>query len=339
LQLAATGVSGWVPGCMSGRDFVEGLWAWRSHARSQGRATVTERYSAAVDRTLRLRDGRQIGFAIFGDGDGLPVFYLHGSFSSRLEGRIAHVAALHRHVRLISVDRPGFGLSDPRPDARLLDWPADLDELADQLAIERFSLLGIAGGGAFALASAAKLPERVRSAALVSSVAPHDRAGVLDGMDLRARMMLHLLPRRLPWLSRRVHVRAARLADRDPLRLLNEVSGTLPVSERAVLDSPEIASIFMDAAFEGFRSGTEGMVHELRLLAEPWGFGLDGIEAPVFLWHGETDRVSPVGMAHTLAREIPKSQLQVVPDRGSAIAVDVVPDAIATLAAYARQSD
>ena len=300
---------------------------------------MTERYSAAVDRTLRLRDGRQLGFATFGDADGLPVFYLHGSFGSRLEGRIAHVAALHRHVRLIAVDRPGFGLSDHRPDARLLDWPSDLDELADQLSVDRFSLLGVAGGGPFALACAARLPERVRAVALVSTTGPHESPGALDGMDLRARIVLHFLPRWLPWLSRRLHRRAARLADREPLRLLREASGTLPATERAALDSPEIASIFMDAAFEGFRSGVDGMVQELRVLSEPWGFALDGVGAPVFLWHGETDRVSPLAMAETVAREIPKSQLQTIPNRGSAIAVDAVPDAIATLAAYARQSD
>lgn len=300
---------------------------------------MTERYSAAVDRTLRLRDGRQLGFATFGDADGMPVFYLHGSFGSRLEGRIAHVAALQRHVRVIAVDRPGFGLSDPRPKGQLLDWPPDLDELADQLGMDRFSLLGVAGGGAFALACAARLPKRVRSIALISAVAPHDRPGALAGMDLRARIVLSVLPRRFPWLSRRLHERAARLAERDPLRLLREASGTLPASERTALDSPEVASIFMDAAFEGFRSGADGMVHELRVLAEPWGFALETVEAPVFLWHGETDRVSPVAMAHALAREIPKSQLQTIPDRGSAIGVDFVSDAIATLAAYARQSD
>ncbi|MFI5315927.1 MAG: alpha/beta fold hydrolase [Myxococcota bacterium] len=300
---------------------------------------MTERYSAAVDRTLRLRDGRQLGFATFGDADGLPVFYLHGSFGSRLEGRIAHVAALHRHVRLISVDRSGFGLSDGRPGAKLVDWPPDLEELVDQLAIDRFSLLGVAGGGAFALACAAHLPERVRSVALVSSTAPHESPGALAGMDPRARMALHFLPRRVPWLSRLLYERSARLADRDPLRLLREVSGTLPASERASLDSPEIVSIFMDAAYEGFRSGVAGVVQELRVLAEPWGFGLGEVLAPVFLWHGETDRVSPLAMAQTLAREIAKSQLQTIPERGSAIAVDCVPDAIATLAAYARQSD
>jgi pimeloyl-ACP methyl ester carboxylesterase len=286
-----------------------------------------------------MRDGRQLGFATFGDTEGLPVFYMHGSFGSRLEGRMGHVAALHRHVSLIAVDRPGFGLSDARPDSRLSDWPSDLEELADQLAIDRFSVLGVAGGGPFALASAVKLPERVRAVALVSSIAPHDRPRVLNGMDLRARMVLHELPRRLPWLSRRLHARAARLADRDPLRLLREASGTLPASERGSLQSPEIASIFMDAAFEGFRSGPDGLVHELRILAEPWGYALEAIEAPVFLWHGETDRISPVAMAHALAREIAKSQLQTIPDRGSAIAVEVVPDAIATLAAYAKQSD
>lgn len=300
---------------------------------------MTERYSAAVDQTVRLSDGRQLGFASFGDADGTPVFYLHGTFGSRLEGRLTHPSALHRHVRVIAPDRPGFGLSQRRPGATLLHWPADLAELADRLGLERFSVLGVAGGGAFGLACAHQLGERLRALALVSSAAPHDRAGVLSGMDLRVRLMLHFLPRWMPWVLRRMQQRAARLADRDPAGLLREASGTLPPSERPALASPEIAEIFMDAAYESFRSGVDGMVDELRILAEPWGFALEAIEPPVFLWHGQTDRVSPVAMAHALAREIPKSQLQIVPERGSAIAVEVVPDAIATLAAWARQSD
>jgi len=264
---------------------------------------------------------------------------VHASFGSRLEGRMAHAAGLARHVRVIAVDRPGYGLSELRPGARLLDWPLDLDEIADQLGLERFSVLGVAGGGAFALCSAARLPKRVRAVALVSSTAPHDRPGVLAGMDLRARLFLHTLPRWAPRLLLRLQRRAARLADRDPAALLREASGTLPASERPVLSSPEIAEIFMDAAYEGFRSGAEGMVRELRLLADPWGFDLRSVDAPVFLWHGETDRVSPIAMAHALARELAKSQLQTIPERGSAIAVECIPDAVGTLAAWARQSD
>ncbi|HXX48129.1 MAG TPA: alpha/beta hydrolase, partial [Myxococcota bacterium] len=212
-------------------------------------------------------------------------------------------------------------------------------EIADKLGVERFSVLGVAGGGAYALASAARLPKRVRAVALVSPTAPHDRPGVLAGMDFRARLFLHILPRWAPGLLLRLQRRAARLADRDPAALLREASGTLPPSERPVLSSPEVAEIFMDAAHEGFRSGPEGMVRELCLLAKPWGFALEAVDAPVFLWHGETDRVSPVGMSHTLARELAKSQLQTIPGRGSAIAVDIVPDALGTLAAWARQSD
>jgi len=332
-----------------GQGVLRPLFQGRGHYESRGPRgesssggpgmSLTERYSAAVDRTLRLRDGRQVGFATFGDVDGLPVFYMHGSFGSRLEGRIGHAAALGRHVRLIALDRPGFGLSDPHAGARLADWPLDLDEIADQLGLERFSMLGVAGGGAFALAAAARLPKRVRAVALISPTAPHDRPGVLAGMDLRARIFVHLLPRWAPRLLLRLQKRAARLADRDPQALLREASGTLPASERPVFMSPEIAEIFMEATYEGFRSGPEGMVRELVLLARPWGFPLEAVDAPAFLWHGETDRVSPVAMSHVLARELAKSQLQTIPDRGSAIAVQVVPDAIATLAAWARQSD
>lgn len=305
--------------------------------RAGGReSSLTERYSAAVDRSLRLRDGRQLGFATFGDADGAPVLYFHGHVSSRLEGRLAHVAGLRHGICVIALDRPGFGLSDARPGMRIADAADDVAEAADHLGIERFSLLGATSGSPFALACAARLRERVRAVAVISSPAQHDRPGALAGMDLRARLYLHHLPRWAPWILQRIHERAARLSDRDPGELLRLVSRSIARSEQRAFQSPEVTEVFMDAAYEAFRSGPGAMVQELRLLARPWGFDLSAIAAPVFLWHGATDTGSPVAMAHALAHEIPKCRAQIIAERGSVIAADVMPEAIATLAAQAR---
>jgi pimeloyl-ACP methyl ester carboxylesterase len=295
---------------------------------------LTERHSAEVDRTLRTGAGRQIGFATFGDPEGVPVFYFHGLASSRLEGALAHPIGLQRNVCLISIDRPGYGLTDPRPGHRIPDVADDLLAVADALGIEQFSLVSVSTGGPFALATAARVPERVRALALISSPAPYSERSGLVGMDIRSRAILLWLPRFAPWLLGPIWNRLAELSDSDPAGLLRLIADTMPSSERRAITSPEIAEVFMNASYEAFRSGTGGVVAEQRLLARDWGFAMNGVKAPVWLWHGEEDGASPIAMAHWLVAALPKCQAQFLPGRGAIVAGDVLPFAIRTLADY-----
>ena len=293
---------------------------------------MTERFSAAVDRTLRAPDGRQIGFATFGDAEAaFCVFYFHSFGSSRLEARLGHATALQRNVRLVALDRPGFGLSDPLPEPRIMDAAADVAAVADELGIARFALASVSTGGPYALATAARLPERVSGVALVSSPAPYAASGGARDMDLRSRLFLVWLPRVLPFALGPIYERISGLSDRDPQGLLRLVAASLPSSERRAFTSPEIAEVFMDASYEAFRSGTAGAIAEHRLLARDWGFDLGDVRAPVWLWHGEEDSSSPVVMARWLAAALPKCRAQFVPGRGMVIAPDVLPEAIALL--------
>ena len=295
---------------------------------------MTERHSAAVDRTLRARDGRQIGFATFGDPEGVPVFYFHGLASSRLEGALAHAACLQRNVCLVALDRPGYGLTDPRPGHRMPDIADDVVAVAEALGLDHFSIVGVSTGGPFALATAARLPERVRAIALISSPAPYGTPSGLVGMDIRSRAFLVWVPRFAPWLLAPIWNRLAKLSDSDPAGLLKMIADTMPSSERRAISSPEVAEVFMNAAYEAFRNGTGGVVAEQRLLARAWGFAIDGVKAPVWLWHGEEDGASPVAMAHWLVSALPKCQAQFLPGRGAIVAGDVLPFAISTLADY-----
>ena len=86
--------------------------------------------------------------------------------------------ATHAGLRLLSYDRPGFGGSRAQPGRRVADAGADVAAIADQLGVDRFAVWGTAGGGPFALACAALLPDRVVAAALVSPLAPLDAPGL-----------------------------------------------------------------------------------------------------------------------------------------------------------------
>jgi pimeloyl-ACP methyl ester carboxylesterase len=153
------------------------------------------------DKTLRLRDGRQLAYAEYGDPNGSPVMLFHGNPSSRLSWGLIPGSPFRPRLRLIAPDRPGFGRSDFQPGRQLLDWPDDVCELADVLGLNRFAVLGVSGGGPATLACAWKIPQRLTAVGVVSSPCPTDVPGVTEGMS-RTNRMLFLLAKHAPALVR-----------------------------------------------------------------------------------------------------------------------------------------
>ena len=89
-----------------------------------------------ADATITLADGRTLAYCEWGNPTGSPVLLAHGGPGSRLlcPDQDATAAA---GVRLLTVDRPGYGGSGPRPDPTLLGWADDVQALADRLGLER----------------------------------------------------------------------------------------------------------------------------------------------------------------------------------------------------------
>ncbi len=113
---------------------------------ARGGSTHDSAIRTATGKTLTLRDGRTLGYAEYGDPRGTPVFLCHGTPGSRLDRHPDETIATSLGVRLIVPDRPGYGLSSFQTGRSLLDWPADLDQLADSLGIGRFAVVGVSGG-------------------------------------------------------------------------------------------------------------------------------------------------------------------------------------------------
>jgi pimeloyl-ACP methyl ester carboxylesterase len=123
---------------------------------------------AVGSESVELNDGRRIGYAVYGATDGRPVMFFSGTPGSRLDARVGGAGAVadQRGVRLVVVERPGYGLSDRKPGRRVVDWPDDVRQVADRLGLERFSAYGYSGGGPHALACAARLGDRVTAVAV-----------------------------------------------------------------------------------------------------------------------------------------------------------------------------
>ena len=172
---------------------------------------------------MTLPDGRRLGHAELGDADGHPLFFFHGTPGSRFVLSERDAIAQIPGARFLLPERPGYGLSDPKPGRTLLGWADGVEALAAYLGLDRFVVGGLSGGGPHALACAYRLPERVAAALLLASPSPTDRPGVTRGMAFGNRLGI-FLGRIAPGLVRRGIVSFAASFSERPHRFLASIA-------------------------------------------------------------------------------------------------------------------
>jgi len=262
-----------------------------------------------------LQDGRTLGYGEWGDLAGKAIFYFHGYPGSRYEAALADEAATRIGIRLIALDRPGMGLSTPRPDRRLLDWPDDVLEAAAALGIDRFAVVGMSGGGPYAAVCAYKIPDHLTTCSIVAGLAPL-KYGAKD-MTFQIRLVFWAA-RHVPWLYELVLGILLKRYRQNPEKmekmLLDRVY-RMPEPDRVYLEKPEIRAAIIRYTEEAFRQGTDGPVYEGRLYTRPWGFEPEDIAFKrIALWHGDLDASVPVSMGRAMAQRIPNVRATFYPN-------------------------
>ena len=270
----------------------------------------------AHDHTCPLPDGRLLGWAEYGARGGSPVFYFHGLPSSRLEAAVTEPHAGQLGLRIIAVDRPGFGLSTFQPGRRMTDWPGDIAALADALGLSRFAVMGTSGGGPYTLACAAKLADRVTRASVLcglGQVAGPPTGSGFRGFSRFALGAARRAPSLLPMLCVPVSWGLHTWVVDAYLKRFAHRQGAL---DRTTLLDPAVRGSLVAAFKESARAGHRGPCWDLRLASAPWGFDPATIRIPVTLFHGEEDAVVPAGMTRSLAAAIPGVQARFFPGEG-----------------------
>lgn len=278
----------------------------------------------AHESTLHLCDGRTLGYTIYGKPTGSPLLYFG---SSRLEAGILARSAELAGIRLIGIDRPGMGRSAFQENRRLLDWPADVIEVADHLQLDRFAVVGTSGGGPYALACAYAIPDRLTACGIISGVGP-----------IRVRFY-----QRLPWLLiPMMWVMSRFFRNEEQARSsLMRFTRSWPEPDRNSLLAPSIRDLWATSLAEAFRQGARGLTYD-TLLAEgrPWGFKLEDIAFPrVYLWHGEQDQDVPIAMGRAVADQLASCKATFYPEEGHlSVIVNHWEEIVTTLMAGAQES-
>jgi pimeloyl-ACP methyl ester carboxylesterase len=285
--------------------------------------------AAGLEGVLTLSSGRRLGWAEYGDRGGRPVFAFHGLPGSRRQRHPDDGIARGLGARMLHLERPGFGVSDPCPGRSLAGWAQDVAQACDLLGVDTMRLAGVSGGGPYALACAAVLGSRVQRVAVINSVGPPEamRAG---GYSALVRLGFALAPRGA-WTMRPFAALAGAVARRLPERYFELLGAGLNATDRRVFARREIREMFAEDMSEAFAQSGAAMAQDLTLIASRWDFDPGAIRAPLGLWHGTEDRIVPVAAAQALAASVPHAELHLLRGEGHFLVFERWPEILGWL--------
>jgi pimeloyl-ACP methyl ester carboxylesterase len=263
-----------------------------------------------VDDVLRVSTGRTVGFLARGPEDGRAVVHLHGAPGSRLEQHLVFPDdVLERFgIRAVSVDRPGYGNTDPLPGGRL-ERAQDVLAVADALGIDRFALVGVSSGGTNALTLAAVASGRVDRVVLLSAQMPYDDDEAIVALQAGQAFGLPYLRGGRSELIEQYYadVRAATLA--DPVGGFEELTRTLSKREQMWYSQAWVRDAFVADMQEALRVGAEGYIEDGLTCVRPFEVDVSAVMCPVRAVHGTADDWEPLANLRRFLDQLPDAQL------------------------------
>jgi pimeloyl-ACP methyl ester carboxylesterase len=256
-------------------------------------------------------DGRALEVVVGGPPDGVPLIFFHGTPGAAGPfDQLIRVGA-ERGVRHIAYSRPGYSHSDRQPGRSVASCAADVVSIADALGYDRFYCSGGSGGGPHSIACAALIPDRVIAVAAIATPAPFDAAD----LDWAAGMGQENLEESAAatggerdlqdYLERESAAVKGATAD----ELLRVWQRLFCESDRRVL-SGAYAEHTLRQTDRSLASGIWGWLDDDLALVANWGFDLDEVAAPVYIWHGAEDQFVPVSHGEWLAGHIPGAKAE-----------------------------
>ncbi len=286
--------------------------------------------------TITLADGRAYAFEEWGDPDGELLFWLHGTPGGRF-GRHPDLSLWSGlGLRVVTVDRPGYGESAPLPGRAVAHVAADVAAVADHLDAGRFAVLGASGGGPHALAVAALLGDRVRACVPACSAAPTNDQEENSQVEINRESSRVMKEQGRPGMIRRLSTLREQILA-DPLGGLLAQLPDAPQADQEWFSRPAVQQMMAEAMTDALQPGVDGWVDDsMSLIHDPWGFHPGAIRCPTHFWHSDDDANAPLSAVQRVVSAVPGAWLTTWHGQGhsapSRNAEQVLTDLVATLA-------
>jgi pimeloyl-ACP methyl ester carboxylesterase len=261
--------------------------------------------------TVAAGHDRIVAYERWGDLEGRPMFFLHGTPGCRLNRHPDATLWPKLGLHAVTIDRPGYGESTALPGRRVSHAARDVATVADAIGLERFLVVGSSGGGPHALACAAELGHRVLGCAAVASAAPllPGEAEDLIGLNREALQILaeHGRPGMVDFLE---PLRDQFLA--DPVGALDVRLADAPAADIEWNQREDVRTVRREAILEALRPGVQGWADDsLSIFGDDWNVDLGRVRCPVRFWHSDDDKNGPLAAIQRLVGSVPGATLTV----------------------------
>jgi pimeloyl-ACP methyl ester carboxylesterase len=272
---------------------------------------------AVQTTSVEVPDGRTVEVWAAGPPDGPAMVFHHGTPNCGRPERIILAAALGQGIHLLGVTRPGYGCSTRLAGRDVAAVAADAAAVLDRFDHDRCVTFGISGGGPHALGTAAVLGDRVAAVASIAGMAPYG----LPDLDFLAEMGQDNLDEYGAALAGdrqlREYLTRSRtgLLDVTPEQLVAELSTLLAEPDRTLISGERGEDMVL-----GFRHalapGIDGWFDDDMAFIRPWGFDLQDIRVPAFVYQGGQDLMVPIAHGRWLTAALPDAHANLLTSEG-----------------------
>ncbi len=266
-----------------------------------------------TDRILTLPDGRTVVCWEGGDPAGRPVLFHSGTPSGRLQATLGHEAAVRAGVRLVSFNRPGYGASSLLPPG-LAQVGFDGLEVMDRYDVGDFAVLGISGGGPYALATGLADPTRVTAVGVAVGIGPWTVIDDPDPDDWERPLLERAEAGDVAGATAGYTERAAAefgwfSTDLSDEEVLTGFFGGVPKEAIAWLD--DTSGLRWAADSRDALASFDGYVRDNLSWGTTWDLDLERLAVPCHLWYGEEDGMVPPAHGVWLRDHLPDARLEI----------------------------
>lgn len=273
---------------------------------------------------IKLRDGRHISYTESGvpkDEAKSKIVYVHCFDCCKYHNPLALASPAiveELGVYIISIDRPGYGESDPDPKRTVKSFALDVEELADQMNLgQKFYVAGFSMGGQTVWSFLKYIPHRLEGAVLIAPAVNYwwpnlplnltnEAFSRQSKPDQWAMRVAHYLPQLTYWWNTQKWFPSFSVIDGTPaygppdIEILTKAIGAMDPNQLQVLKSqPRLQGEF------------ESVHRDLNIGFGKWNFDPMDIENPfpnkegsVHIWMGDEDLIVPVTLQRYIAQQL-----------------------------------
>ena len=264
---------------------------------------------------FKLKDGRELEIADNGINSESAIVFHHGTPGHASSWTDWLESAATAGIRAIAYSRAGYGTSDRNPGRSVINVNSDIAQVLDAKNITKFVSIGWSGGGPHCLANTFE-PRNVGAISLAGVGAfGVDDLDFLEGMGPENHDEFGAALKGEAVIDQWMNDNAGPMKSVTGSDIIEAFGGLIGDADKAVLEGGEA-----EAIAASYRSGLavsfDGWIDDDLVFVKKWGFELESITKPVFLWQGDDDFMVPHAHSYWLEKHIPTATLSFKPGEG-----------------------